>query len=649
MPPDKQSRKHQALSPSVDGKTDETVPSPHARPVPDKLKFAPPSATGEIGMLGSYRIVKELGKGGMGVVYLAHDTRLNRKVALKVLLPKHSADRAAKERFLREARAAAQLTHDHIVTIYEADERDGMPFIAMQYLQGYTLDDYLKTKGSPSLPQIIRIGCETALGLAAAHQLGMVHRDVKPANLWLELPYGRVKLLDFGLAKPVEGDSELTVSGAIVGTPAFMSPEQGRAQKVDHRSDLFSLGAVLYRLCTGRIPFEGKNAMAILMALGLEDPKPVQSLNPYIPPSLAALVHQLLAKNPSARPQSADEVARRLHMIGAEISQARAMSQPVAMTPYPPTTPVVYAPTPVEQNSPFADLHPAVEPQPGASPTSATAVVKPVLRQSSAKGMWIVACAACLLAVAIIAGVIISLGKKEKKAEVTEDDPKPSTIGADAERKPAEFIHALGGVLTIKVNNEERVINPSDELPAERFTVTGVNLANNQGVNESAMANLKVLRSLTSLNLSGTTVTDGNLTQLKGLRRLKELVLADTHNLTDFGLSNFSDCRGLVHLDLNNSAAATNQGLDFFSGFKDLAEVSLFKSEVTDDGLAALKDCKNLRYLGLFGCEKLKGPGLANLKDCKNLKELDARRSKISETDVAEFKKVHPECKVDYP
>ena len=141
------------------------------------------------------------------------------------MLPQYAANDLAKERFLREARAAAQITHDNVVTVYEADERDGVPFIAMQFLQGYPLDEFLKRKGSPTIPQILRIARETAAGLSAAHDLGLVHRDIKPGNLWLEAPNGRVKVLDFGLARPIDSEGELTKSGAIVGTPAYMSPE----------------------------------------------------------------------------------------------------------------------------------------------------------------------------------------------------------------------------------------------------------------------------------------------------------------------------------------------------------------------------------------------------------------------------------------
>jgi serine/threonine protein kinase len=271
---------------------------------------------GDLGRLDRYRVLKQLGKGGMGAVYLGFDERLRRKVALKVMLPDAAADPQAKERFLREARAAAQIAHDNVIAIHEADEVDGIPYIAMQYLQGYPLDVYLAKKGRPSFPQVVRIGREIALGLAAAHRLGLVHRDIKPGNVWLEAPNGRVKILDFGLARPAKSAAgELTQSGAVVGTPAYMAPEQARGHAVDGRADLFSLGVVLYRLVTDHLPFDGPDVMAILTALAVEEPRPVLEWNNETPPALAELIHELLAKKPGARPQTADEVAARLFTI----------------------------------------------------------------------------------------------------------------------------------------------------------------------------------------------------------------------------------------------------------------------------------------------------------------------------------------------
>ncbi len=251
----------------------------------------------------------------MGAVYLGYDGALERKVALKVMLSNHAADPDARERFLREARAAAMVKSEHVVTIFDVGEAGGVPFIAMEYLLGSPLDQFLKTRGELPLPQVLRVARETALGLAAAHALGLVHRDVKPGNIWLEAPKGRVKLLDFGLARAATDDTHLTGTGTVMGTPAYMSPEQGRGWKVDHRSDLFSLGVTLYRLTTGKMPFAGDTTMAVLTSLALDAPAPVREFNAQLPEPLEAVVAKLLAKNPDERFQSAAKVAAALLAI----------------------------------------------------------------------------------------------------------------------------------------------------------------------------------------------------------------------------------------------------------------------------------------------------------------------------------------------
>ncbi|MBI1833033.1 MAG: protein kinase, partial [Planctomycetes bacterium] len=291
-------------------------------------KLRPPAAAGEIGTLGPYRIVRELGHGGMGVVYLASDQRTGKKTALKVMLPKYDGDFEAKKRFIRESRAAARINSPHVVAIYEADEIDGMPFISMEYLEGHSLEGYLRSRATLPLEEILRIGREAAAGLAEAHRLGLVHRDIKPENLWIEAPTGRVKLLDFGIAKMMDGgaSTEITAAGSLLGTPSYMSPEQALARKdINYRTDLFSLGVVLYRLCTGQLPFQGDSPTAILIALSTEEPTSIRQLNPAIPEPLAVFIHHLLAKKPDQRPESADTVAAEL----ARIESAYVVAEPV--------------------------------------------------------------------------------------------------------------------------------------------------------------------------------------------------------------------------------------------------------------------------------------------------------------------------------
>jgi serine/threonine protein kinase len=279
--------------------------------------LAPAQAAEELGRLGPYRVLQVLGAGGMGVVFRAHDPQLDRMVALKAMLPALASRDSARQRFLREARAAAALKHDHIVTIYQVGEDRGVPFLAMEFLEGESLEARWQREGKFPVTEVLRIGREMALGLAAAHARGLIHRDIKPANVWLEGERGRVKILDFGLARAVGEERQLTREGAIIGTPAFMAPEQGRGERVDARSDLFSLGCVLYLMATGVPAFRGTDLISTLMAVATENPRPPRELEPGLPQQLSDLILRLLAKEPGQRPPSAQAVAEDLVRIAA--------------------------------------------------------------------------------------------------------------------------------------------------------------------------------------------------------------------------------------------------------------------------------------------------------------------------------------------
>jgi WD40 repeat protein len=299
----------------------------------DRALLAPPQQPDEIGRLGPYRVLGVLGRGGMGVVYLADDPRLQRRVALKAMLPRAAAKPAAEQRFLREARAAAALSSEHIAHIYDVGAERGVLYLAMEHLQGCPLDRHLADGTPRPVAEILRIGRDVATGLAIAHEKGLIHRDIKPGNIWLEQGSGRCKLLDFGLAR-ANNDAQITQSGAIIGTPAYMAPEQARGESVDARADLFSLGCVLYRLCTGSVPFRGRDAISVLMALAVDNPASPHSVNAAIPRSLSDLVMRLLAKEAASRPASAREVIRELDQI--ETAQAHAANPVAAVSPAPP-------------------------------------------------------------------------------------------------------------------------------------------------------------------------------------------------------------------------------------------------------------------------------------------------------------------------
>jgi WD40 repeat protein len=286
--------------------------------------LAPAQQPDEIGRLGAYRVLKVLGIGGMGVVFQAEDPKLERQVALKVLRPRLLEDGAARQRFLREARAAAGLTHDHVVTVLHIAEDRGVPFLAMPLLEGETLEARLRRETRLPVADVLRLGGEIAGGLAAAHARGVIHRDVKPSNIWLEKPAARVKLLDFGLARVVGDEGGLTHSGVVVGTPAYMAPEQARGEAADARCDLFGLGCVLYRMVTGEAPFRGGTTMATLRELELHEPPPSHLRNPAVPRTLSDLVKRLLSKDRAERPSSAACVVAEL----ADIDPARDCALP---------------------------------------------------------------------------------------------------------------------------------------------------------------------------------------------------------------------------------------------------------------------------------------------------------------------------------
>lgn len=324
------------------------------RPVKDHGTWAetfaflgPPKGPDEIGWLGPYRVLKVLGRGGMGVVFLAEDRDLRRPVALKVLKLGKTASREDRQRFLREARAIAAVQHAHIISVYQVGQENEVPYLAMQYLDGETLERRLLREGRLPLNDVLRFGREMAQGLEAAHRRGLIHRDIKPSNIWLEAPGDRVKILDFGLVRVLGENSELTPSGYVVGTPECMAPEQARGLGVGPHSDLFSLGCILYRMGTGVPPFRGDNPEAAMFALVTVEQPPMRRLNPDLPSSLSDLVQQLLAKDPANRPPSAEALVAYLQAL--EDEQPRIVTRRVLAAP--PSVPVGALRSPAPMNS----------------------------------------------------------------------------------------------------------------------------------------------------------------------------------------------------------------------------------------------------------------------------------------------------------
>ncbi|WP_417749433.1 serine/threonine-protein kinase [Rosistilla oblonga] len=280
--------------------------------------LSPPELPDELGRLGAYRVLELIGEGGMGKVFLAEDQRLQRKVALKVMSQRIAASKHARDRFVREARAQAAVHHDNVATIFEVDEQNNTPFLAMELLKGQSLEQVLRKGYKFNTKQIIAIGRQVARGLGAAHQQGIIHRDIKPANIWIEAEKGRPKILDFGLAAMTGPVDSLSRRGAVVGTPGYLSPEQAADEPVDDRSDLYSLGIVMYEMCSSQLPFRYSNVAMMLIAIIAHSPRSLNEFVEHVPPQLSDLIDRLLSKEPKDRPPSANALLEELKSLTDE-------------------------------------------------------------------------------------------------------------------------------------------------------------------------------------------------------------------------------------------------------------------------------------------------------------------------------------------
>jgi Leucine-rich repeat (LRR) protein/predicted Ser/Thr protein kinase len=661
--------------------------------------FGPPSQEGDLGKLGRFRVLKQLGRGGMGAVYLGFDAGLHRKVALKVMLPKYAANESARERFLREARAAAQIKSDHVVTIFDVGDERNIPFIAMEYLQGHPLDDYLMEKGNVPVEHIIRIGREMAEGLAEAHTLGLIHRDIKPGNIWLEAPSGRVKILDFGLARQESEDIQITQSGMVVGTPAYMSPEQARAAKIDARSDLFSLGAVLYRLCTGRLPFNGATTMAILTSLAVDTPIPVRQLNPEVPNWLASVIHRLLAKNPDQRFQNASDVADALRQATITGSGKPApVVEPMAIS--------------VQTRNIWAGIDDEAEnlaTEEVAAPVAAKATPKqlprPKIKKKADSSRALIAILGALVAVMglLVAAVVlhtpkgtliietddpdvevvvkkdgavirdktrdrqielkvgeygIELAEQKEGLRLNTDnfeitkggkvtvrariDKKPKekidqpAIVRDADRLAAEYVLSIGG--KVQINGQDREYTSEKQLPRSVFQLTSVDLDRNEKVTDEGLAVFNDCKNLNSLVLQRTSLGDEAMSHFANCKNLTHLALTDTR-VGDAGLANFKNCKNLYFVDLG-STQVTDAGLVIFKNCKSMDHLDLGNCQITDVGLVHLKGLTTLRMLTV-AYSPVTDKGLAELKHWRKLGDLNLSGTKVTDVGLAYFK----ECK----
>jgi eukaryotic-like serine/threonine-protein kinase len=337
---DEELRKEVEALLAYDKRAERFIESPAIQEAPELIADDEDSSTVTMDAVGPFKLVRKLGSGGMGEVYLARDSRLGRNVALKLLDRNLIADSGSRMRFLREARLASALDHPNICTIHEVGEAAGLLFIAMQYVEGETLKQVIASHPL-DLESLLSMSLQVSNALAAAHTQGIIHRDIKSSNIMIT-PGGQAKVLDFGLARPLEredDDSELTHAGAVMGTPTYMSPEQARGERTDHRSDIFSLGVVMYEMATGRTPFKCKSREQTMNAVIHQPHAPVAELNNEVPSELCAVIDKALAKQADDRYQSVGDVTNELRRVAKIVGLEGYNSSDPLMVPYvPPST-----------------------------------------------------------------------------------------------------------------------------------------------------------------------------------------------------------------------------------------------------------------------------------------------------------------------
>jgi serine/threonine protein kinase len=602
----------------------------------DLSYLQPTDKPGLLGLLGTYEVQGKIGRGGMGIVLKARDPALERTVALKILAPALATSPSARRRFVREGRAAARIAHDHIVTVHGVQEAGGLPFLIMQHVEGESLQERLDREGSLELSEIIRIAQQAATGLAAAHAQGLIHRDIKPANLLIEVPRseaeGRVRITDFGLARLAD-DVQVTQQGMVIGTPEYMAPEQARCEPVDQRADLFSLGSVIYAMCTGRPPFRAATTVAVLRQVCDDTPLPVRSLNPAVPVWLAEMIDRLMRKNPDERFQQAAEVVTLLADFQAH----------------------------------------------GKEPHIAPIVQAGGNQQRHFIRRWGWLCAAILLALVPpalwLCGLIPANLKNDppaQRAKADAEGTKDKPAGDQQKDKPPvrpplprkllpptpEQVRAVAILQRLNARYESDVPGlPVVHVVFERGTEV-----------DDILQDLLPLTEINNLSLQGTRITDVGMKYLAGFRKLHQLYLGQTA-ITDAGVKELAQCEQLRFLGLENTrltdagikAIANLKNLRYFNvggtgitdaslkdigTFDQMGFLCLYSTAVSDAGMKDLQGLTSLHTL-LINNTDVSDAGLKELAPLKLLRRIDVKHTAISDAALKAFKEVQPGVKVE--
>lgn len=617
---------------------------------PDISFLQPSSKPGSIGTLGSYEILQVIGQGAFGIVFKAFDEKLQRTVAIKAMNPRLAATSPPRKRFLREARSVAAIKHENIVQIYTVEE-EPLPYLVMEYIDGQTLQQKLNTTGPLDVAEILHLGRQMALGLAAAHARGLIHRDIKPGNILLEQgAEPKVKITDFGLARAAD-DASMTRTGVIAGTPLFMAPEQAQGLPLDHRADLFSLGSVLYQMASGRPPFRAATAIAVLKRVTEETPRPIREIIPEVPDWLCAIISKLHTKNVEERFQSAKEVADLLGRCLSELQQNGRVESLGKVVPN-------------VAKSANVEIEPL---RSGPSTNKKT----PASVHARFNRRWVAAAAmiGILFAglgmteatgVTNLRGTVIRLFSPDGVLVVEVDDPNVSVTidgeemlitGAGAKEirlKPGQYkvLASKGGKLVRQelvtvTKNGRQVVRVSKEPEATAIVGNGPNGKTDAAPLPTIDPDRRAAEYALSIGGQIGIGFEGGPNSI-GVTRLPKqpflltrVSLPDNKKVTDAGLVAFEGCKSLVYLSLVNTAV-TDVGMVHFRDCKNLEYLNLINTEIGDNGLAHFAGCKNIRNLLLMNTQ-VGDRGLAGFKGCTKLQSLDLGAPAVSDLGLENF------------
>ncbi|MBT4867255.1 MAG: protein kinase [Planctomycetaceae bacterium] len=642
----------------------ETAPMANSDSVPD-------SARGEQAVpqtIGRYEIKGRLGQGSMGAVYLAFDSRLHRDVALKV--PKFAkADGTGPiERFYREARLAATLSHPSICPVYDIGEADGTRYIAMAYIEGRPLTDYIRSDKPQPVKHIAKTVCRVAMAVQEAHEHGVIHRDLKPDNIMIDENRKPV-IMDFGLARRLfkEGEDRLTHSGALVGSPAYMSPEQvdGNPAGITSLSDIYSLGVVLYELLTGVRPFRGYVG-AVMGKILHEQPQPPSELRADVDAKLESICLQMMAKDPQKRYASMDKVA---HALASYVRQPQkgAAIQPAPTIELPSFRPETLESLQAKDSAnPESDLTEVAD-ESSTYKTSQSAACRTARKlikshdyenavellqqipedQRDSESIGLLGQARELrgLVKTLIADAnrmrrnrdFYGMCRKlERLLEVKPDHQRARKLledleqkgfsgvitGLSVERQAAEWILQAGGSVDVLMDGEPiQNVETINSIPDAEFRVVSCGLSGCESVNDIELANIAGLSAIHNLSLAQTTTSDTGLKHIRAFSALTSLLLAQT-DITGEGLKQLSSMSQLVKLDLANT-------------------------KLGDADLAMLEPLESLEFLGLLGTE-ITDASAPHLAQFTGLTFLDLYDTGFTVSGVTQLSKSLPNCRINF-